>query len=159
MENKGSSVAGSQPACPRPCKECPWLTANHGKPHLDNWYTEKNRRRLWAKLKRGDSMSCHKTDPENPVPKGVEPVPSGTPVHECTGALILQQREVMLFQKHCEEAEAAGAKDGFKRYKVAGGAMTRGTLAYIVQRALFGGTPLVGGPPMSRPNLNEPVSR
>lgn len=148
-----------QPACPRPCKECPWLTENHGKPHADGWYTKKNRSRLWnGGLKHGDSMSCHKTDPNNPVPEGTQPVPEGTPVHECTGALVLQQKEIMLFQRCCDEARAVGDVDGFKRYRAAGGTMTRQGILIVVERFLFGGSAL-GGLKMSRPNLNEPVSR
>ncbi len=55
-------------AAPRPCSSCPWLIANHGRPHPDGWNTKRNRDRLWAKLRTGDSMSCHKTDVSNPVP-------------------------------------------------------------------------------------------
>lgn len=150
-------VKDSAPACPKPCKECPWLTENHGKPHPHGWYTEKNRKRLWKALKTGERMSCHKTDPSNEVPDGVTPVPDDTQTHECTGALILQQRELMLFQKCADEAHAAGTKDAFKRFKAAGGTMAKGALAYIVQRAMFGGMP--GSIRMSRPDLNEPVSR
>lgn len=152
-------MTAPSPACPRPCSQCPWLTANHGKPHPDGWYTKKNRTRLWnGGLRHGDEMSCHKTDPHNPVPEGVKPVPLDTVIHECTGALILQQREVMLFQRCSDEAQAAGTKDTFKRYKAAGGTMTKLGLGYLVQRVVLGGTPL-GGLAMSRPDLNEPVSR
>lgn len=142
-------------ACPRPCSTCPWRDENHGKLHLDGWYTKRNRKRLWAKLKLGEMMSCHKTDPSNPVPDGNEPVAEGTTPHECTGALILQQRELMLFQHGCADGQKAA--ETFKRYKEAGGTMTRFGLASLVERALFGGK--LGGLAMARPNLNEKVSR
>ncbi len=147
-------------ACPRPCSSCPWLTVNHGKPHPDGWYTKGNRKRLWnGGLRHGDLMSCHKTDPHNPVPEGEKPVPGDTVVHECTGALILQQRELMLFQTAAEHSEAVGDKRGsFKLYRQMGGTMTKMGLGEIVNRAMLGGTPF-GGLRMSRPDLNEPVSR
>jgi hypothetical protein len=99
-------------------------------------------------------MSCHKTDPNNPVPEGVAPVPHDTVIHECTGALILQQRELMLFQEHAEAARVESAKDGFKRYKAAGGTMTLYGLRSLVNRVMFGA---LGGMPMSRPDLSQPV--
>lgn len=138
------------PANPRPCSECPWRTDNHGKPHPDGWFTKRNRDRLWAKLRRGDSMSCHKTDPSNPVPEGVDPVKAGTTVHECTGALILQQREMMNFQ-------ACKSLPTYKAQHPKG--MTRTGLLVLVERSMFGGVPVLGGGvAMARPNLNEPVS-
>lgn len=39
-------------------------------------------------------MSCHPTDPSNPVPEGARPVPEGTIVRECAGAQVLIQREL-----------------------------------------------------------------
>src|SRR5690349_1270948 len=88
---------------PSPCSHCPWRTENHGKPHPDGWYTAANRKRLWAKLRRGESMSCHPTDPENPVSEkaraaGAVVAKEGSQVRECIGAIVLQQREVMRFQ-------------------------------------------------------------
>lgn len=143
--------SATAPANPRPCSECPWRTENHGQPHPDGWFTKRNRDRLWAKLRRGESMSCHKTDPSNPVPTGVDPVKAGTTVHECTGALILQQRETMNYQA-CQ-----GHLPTYKATHPKG--MTRIGLVTMVERTIFGGVPLLGaGVAMARPNLNEPVS-
>lgn len=50
-----------------PCAQCPWRTSNQGKRHPDGWYTKANLRRLWAGLRRGERMTCHPTDPANPV--------------------------------------------------------------------------------------------
>jgi len=134
-------------ACPRPCNECPWLTKNHGKPHPHGWYTKLNLARLWSKLRRGDSMSCHKTDIENPVPPGHEPPKPGTVVRECTGGLILQQREVM-------KAQDVGS---WKEYVAANTrGLTRTGLGQMLQRAMLGG--VFGVARMSRPDLNEAVS-
>lgn len=134
------------PAKPRPCATCPWRTANHGKPHPDGWYTKRNRARLWAQLRRGEMMSCHKTDPANPVPSGVKPVPYGTEVHECAGALVLQQREIMNFQR-CKSLP-------LYRSQHPNGLLRAGLLT-IAERAVFGG---MSGLVMARPDLNEPVS-
>lgn len=80
------------PPAEQPCRDCPWRTANHGKRHPDGWYRKDNRRRLWAGLKDGEHMTCHPTDPDNPVPDGWRTVPVGTRTRVCAGAhqLILQ---------------------------------------------------------------------
>ena len=149
-----------KPANPKPCSSCPWLISNHGKPHPDGWFTKKNRDRLWAQLRKGESMSCHKTDPDNRVPEGTAPVSEDVEPCECTGALILQQREVMKFQEHCKAAEAevlSSDRGGLKRYRAENSkGMTHDGLAEIMSRAMLGGTPF-GGLKLTRPNLNEPV--
>jgi hypothetical protein len=142
------------PATQHPCVHCPWRTANQGKPHPLGWYTKANLRRLWARLRRGEDMSCHPTDPRNPVPKGTRPAPEGSTTLECAGSLILKQRELMRFQKL---AERHPGKDSFKLYRHAHPlGLTRDGLWAVVDRALFGGVPLIGGLKMTRPDLNEP---
>lgn len=134
-----------------PCAQCPWRTSNHGKRHPDGWYTKANRQRLWAGLRRGDPMTCHPTDPENPVPLGTRAVPETVQTKECAGAIILQQREVWYWQHLF--------KGDFQVYRKARPfGLTRDGLAAMVSRLIFGGVPVVGGPAISRPNLNEPVS-
>lgn len=141
----------SAPANPKACASCPWRIKNQGTPHPDGWYRASNLARLWAKLKRGDSMSCHKTDPNNPVPEGTKPVPEGTTIHECTGALTLQQRELMNFQ---DIAKTEGKK-ALKIYKQQHpNGMSREGMLVLVERAMFGGTQ-IGGLEMSSPNLND----
>lgn len=141
---------GVKPANNRPCKDCPWRTENHGKRHKDGWFTKANRDRLWSKLRRGDSMTCHMTDPENPVPEGYKTVKDGVTTHECAGALILQQREFEKLQSDC------GASIPEYRKRNPRGLTKEGIMA-ILNRALYGGTPL-GPASMPTPNLNEPVS-
>lgn len=132
-----------------PCAQCPWRTANHGKRHPDGWYTKANRARLWAQLRRGEAMTCHPTDPENPVPLGARPVPSHVTTRECAGAIILQQREMDTLQR----------MDDFKAYRKARPmGLTREGVAEMISRIMFAGMPMIGGRPMPRPNLNEPVS-
>lgn len=133
----------------RPCAACPWRTENHGRRHPDGWYTAANRKRLWAKLRRGDGMTCHPTDPLNPIPEGARAVPENATTHECAGALILQQRELMYLQ---DEPDL----QTYRRNRPLG--LTRAGIAEMISRALFGGLPIVGGRAMSKPDLNEKVS-
>ena len=77
-----------------PCAACPWLTANHGRHHPEGWYSEANRRRLWAGLRTGEApgMTCHPTDPCN------QPVADHVVTKECYGAWLLIAREINAFQ-------------------------------------------------------------
>lgn len=137
------------PAAPHPCAACPWRIANQGKPHPHGWYTKKNLQRLWAGMRRGEaSMSCHPTDPDNLVPEGQRPVPDSAKTRECTGALILMQREIMRFQN-----EAAGDIGRYRRL-FPGGLMKAGLVA-VVHRHLYGGVPMFGALKMSTPDLNQ----
>lgn len=119
----------------RPCAACPWRTENHGKRHPHGWYTKKNLRRLWAKIRRGDSMTCHPTDPTNLVPDGTKPVPDGTQTRECAGALRLVQIELKKF-----EADP-------KTYDMKKGLTKTGLNYWALARCAFAGT-FVGGEPM-----------
>lgn len=138
-------------ARPAPCSACPWRTSNHGKPHPHGWYTAKNRARLWSKLRRGDSMTCHPTDPENEVPAGTRPVSKDATTHECAGGLVLQQRELEKVQGF------KTLKDYLKATPL--GLTVRG-FAVLVNRVVFSGVEAVmgGGAEMTRPDLNELVS-
>lgn len=140
-----------EPAAPRPCSACPWRTSNHGKPHPDGWYTARNRERLWGGLRRGVSMTCHPTDPDNPVPASQAPVSPSATTHECTGGHVLQQRELHYLDRILRDG---GTWADYRRAHPRG--LTREGAAELVSRLAFGGLPLVGGAPMSRPNLNEP---
>lgn len=133
----------------KPCAQCPWRTENHGKRHPGGWYTKANRQRLWARLRRGDSMTCHPTDPTNPVPEGMAPAPEHATTHECAGALILQQRELMYLQ-------SAPDLKSYRRSRPSG--LTVEGIQELISRALFGGVPMIGGRKMAEPDLNEPVS-
>ena len=136
-----------EPANPSPCSACPWRTENHGKPHPDGWYTARNRDRLWSKLRRGDGMTCHPTDPENPCSTGVT-VPEGVTTHECSGALILQQREI-------KKIEALPGSD-LKRYiQENPRGLTKTGIAQLIERIVFGG---LNGNAMPLLDLNEAVS-
>lgn len=149
------------PATRQPCAHCPWRISNQGKPHPDGWYTKKNLRRLWVGMRRGERMTCHPTDPDNPVtPKaiarGYKPAPENARTNECAGALILQQREYMRFQAIVESlspTERIG--DAMRRYRAAHPrGLTRDGLVALVERAMFGGSPL-DNLAMTKPDLNQ----
>jgi len=140
------------PANPKACSSCPWRIKNQGTPHPDGWYKPSNLARLWQRLRRGESMSCHKTDPNNPVPKGQTPVPDGTTIHECSGALIVQQREFMNFQLVAKTAPGKTALKVYKQQHPNG--MTREGMLVMLERAMFGGTAL-GGMKMSSLDLGD----
>lgn len=57
----------TQQAAPHACSACPWRLANQGKRHPDGWYAKANLSRLWSRLRRGEAMSCHPSDPNNEV--------------------------------------------------------------------------------------------
>lgn len=137
-----------------PCVHCPFRLSNQGTRHPDGWYTKANLGRLWAKLRRGDDMSCHPTDPSNPVSEraqaaGYKPAPAGSEVMECIGAHIVRQREFVLLT---DEYDA-----DIRRYRAARPfGLTRDGIAALVARAMFGGIPMISGRKMPLPNLNEP---
>lgn len=147
------SVQPGPEHAPAPCQWCPWLLDNHTRRHPDGWYTKANRRRLWAGLRRGESMACHPTDPTNPVSQaaraaGYRPAPPHSQVRECTGALVLVQREAQIF------SDLAGSVADYRRLRRNG--LVREGLIRIVERYLFGGTPF-GGRKLPKPDLNAPV--
>lgn len=135
-----------------PCPHCPWREANQGKPHPDSWYTKTNLRRLWAGLRRGEDMSCHPTDPGNPVSdaaaaKGYKPAPAHAEMRECAGALILKQREFMRLQD-----DYGSDITHYLRNRTRG--LTKVGILAMLERAMFGGT-AIGGRKMPTPELNE----
>jgi hypothetical protein len=131
-----------------PCDSCPWRVRNQGTKHPEDWYTRANLRFLWSKLRMGEKMSCHKTDPR------MEGVPAGVPLRECSGGAILQQREFMRLQRGFVEGNKLA--ETLKRYRLRNprGISKQGA-EVIVARAVAG--PLSGhGGPLPQVNLNEP---
>lgn len=101
-------------------------------------------------------MTCHPTDPENPIPPDAPTVSENCTTLECAGALILQQREVAIFQQHCHAADTEGKLDGLRRYRKARPkGLTREGIAAIVERAIFGSL----GAAMPTPDLNQEVNQ
>lgn len=144
------------PALPRACAHCPWRKSNQGKPHPDGWYRLANLRRLWRGLRNGDPMTCHPTDPYNPVPPGAQPVPEGVVTHECTGATILQQREAAIFnQLAVSDPTSKTTIRDYRRLRPRGLSQA-GLIEIILNRGLFGGVPILGGKAQARPDLMDP---
>lgn len=105
-------------ANPKPCAQCPWRTANQGTPHPHGFYAKKNLRRLWAGLRTGERMTCHPTDSRMAEFEGYEHTAEREHLHECAGALILVQREMVRLQDEMQGAERDGvAAEGYKRYR------------------------------------------
>lgn len=134
-----------------PCKQCPWRTENHGKPHPFGFYKKANVTRLWNQLRRGgNSMSCHPTDPSHP-----DHVASGTPTdaktRECAGAVILIRRELSSIAGPARELTTEGLGAYLKHRKK--GLTKDGFRYWAIQRIHFGKVPLIGGPPL--PEVNE----
>lgn len=140
----------------KPCLHCPWLTSNHGKRHPDGWYTKTKRRFLWAMLRRGEEiMSCHPTDPANPVSDkaraaGYRPAPPGTTPRLCIGAIVLVQRELYRISTEYDRVPSSYIAANPR-------GLTRNGIAAWAFRIGLGGTPL-SGPRIPRPDLNAPVS-
>jgi hypothetical protein len=130
-------------ANPEPCSACPWRLANQGTPHAGRWYGAKNLARLWSGLRRGERMTCHPTDPRM-RDLGL-PVSEEAVTHECTGSLVLVQREIMAFQNE-------GHTDVRSYARLHPRGLTRTGFFAIVSRAL---PPFPGEIPMARPNLNN----
>lgn len=142
-------------AAPHPCGACPWRTENQGKRHQHGFYTKKNLRRLWAGLRRGEAMTCHPTDPRMAEFDGYEKCADASKTKECTGSIILVQRELQRAADICERPEVE--TDGFKVYRREHPkGLTIDGIMENISRTLYGGVPLIGGRPMARPDLNEP---
>lgn len=97
-------------------------------------------------------MSCHPTDPNNPVPEGCTPSKASTTL-ECAGALILVQREVMKLQALVDAGDPK-ALQTYRREHNAG--LTKRGILVVVEREMFQGA--FGQLVMSKPDLDQPVS-
>ncbi len=100
-------------------------------------------------------MSCHPTDPANPVPDGWREVPVDTVTRECRGYQILVMREMSILERIIvfmgdHRINGAAAHKIYRKLRRRG-LTTEGAVA-LVERKLFG-----GGPPEPI-DLNQPVS-
>jgi hypothetical protein len=141
-----------EPACPVPCKHCPWRLANQGsKPDPHKFYTPGNLAQLWRGLRSGARMSCHPTDPRMAEFEGYEALADRESTHECAGALVIVQREWMVFQGMC----VAGNKKALQVYcRARPNGLTREGLIALMERAMLGGT-VLNPVAMSRPDLGD----
>ena len=143
-----------EPACPVPCKFCPWRLANQGsRPDPHKFYTPGNLARLWKGLRNGARMSCHPTDPRMAEFAGYEALVDREVTNECAGALVIVQREFMTFQNlAAANPESKKVVALYRKQRPNG--MTHSGLIALVERAMFGGT-ILNPIAMSRPNLGD----
>ena len=129
--------------CEKPCPQCPWRKDNQGKRHKNGFYTKQNLTRLWNGCRKGDTHSCHLTDPSHPhhIEAGA---PENAKAKECPGVVILAIREM----KKATEANNEMTPASIDRYLAARskGLSKDGLLYWGVQRYLMGGVPVMGGP-------------
>ena len=135
-------------AAQSPCRGCPWRLANQGQRHQHGFYCQANLARLWARLRRGERMTCHPTDPRMAEFEGYERAAGAKFTTECAGALILQQREVDTFQRLIK---AGGTLADYRQRRPRG--MARGGCLRIGSRRLVG---VPGAVPMTAMNLDTP---
>lgn len=149
-----------EPPNPKPCAHCPWRLSNAGRPNQHGFYSPANLRRLWNGMRKGNRMTCHPTDPHMSDFAGYEATAGREVTHECAGAAIMVQRELDMFQRCVQAAEAEGKRDGLARYKRLRGrlGMTREGLAYAVSVFTMGHLPppLGDGLATRRMELVEP---
>lgn len=137
-------------ANPHPCDQCPWRTANQGSPNdPHDFYTPANLARLWKGLREGERMSCHPTDSRMAEFEGYEHTADLGLLSECTGSLILAQRELWKFQQICEADPAPpnGKAEAIYRKANPKGLTRRGMIANV-ERLLW----VPNGP---NPELNQ----
>jgi hypothetical protein len=134
-----------------PCKGCPWLTKNHGRPPFEeppkgykvkgddyepDWYGKENAQDLWSLIRDGEMMTCHATDPGQ-----WEHVDQDKEPELCAGMLVLVQREMKVFERICRERQALGKRDGIDVYlKRRPNGLTRGGMIGWIERVAFGGS-------------------
>lgn len=94
-------------------------------------------------------MTCHPTDPRmnDMVGAADDEVREDATTHECTGSLVLVQRELMVLQK-------AFGSDPARYARERRGGLTKAGMVEAVSRYFFGGSPR-GGMAMSRPDLGD----
>ena len=137
---------------PEACAACPWRVSNKGKPSpvVDNqaygWYTQANLRRLWQGVKRGEIMTCHPTDHTMRQANG-KFIDQDVQTRECTGSVILQQREMQTLQDVSHHIKVYRQTRRF--------GLTRIGIETIITRLLYARVPLADVVPMGKPNLND----
>src|SRR5579864_1339428 len=138
----------------KPCAQCPWRLANHGKPHKFGFYRKANLRRLWNQIRSGGAeQSCHLTDPSHPdhVAVGAKP---GAQAQECPGSVILILREVnRMSDNNVMTPESADAYFASRRKGIKKGT---GALYWLISRIKLGGT-VMGGPKLPEVDVDDPA--
>lgn len=117
------------------CASCPWRRSNAGKKAAKvegekfAWYSTANLRRLWSGIRRGERMTCHPTDSRQKQLNGKFVSPD-VQTFECTGATILVQREMAIFQ-----SDFGGDIKAYRRDRPNG--ITKACMVGLINRMLF----------------------
>ena len=127
-----------------PCKTCPFLRSNQGKRTAGGFYSRRNLQRMWARIRQGELLICHSTDPEAWVtgsptcPKKGQIKPGNE--QACRGALYMVKREDKTLLKSID------AGTGFSGYARAPEAakppMTPLGFLAIAETVMLAGSPL-----------------
>jgi hypothetical protein len=143
-----------KPAFQSPCKTCPWRRENQGKPTPEGWYSDENLERMWDELRRGRRMTCHATDPDVYAAPHERPSSLGDHTHECAGALVLQQRELVLLDDLIQSDPTSPGLTTYLKKRPDG--LTVSGVAALMDRYLFGGI-VAGDTAMSTPCLGGDI--
>lgn len=139
----------------KPCKTCPFLVENWGKPNPNgftkeeaearneeknyhDWYTPENLKRLWGGTKEAEILICHSTDPGARDYGGWEIKPGVEQI--CLGQAVLAFQEIKL-------AEACNY-DLREYRRRSNSPMRREVLHAWAMRFALGRTDLFGGLPI-----------
>lgn len=142
-----------------PCKTCPFLRANYGKPNPEgydpnpeagqyDWYTKKNLLRIWNELRRGEAMVCHDTDPNASFYGGKDSKPGIERV--CIGSLAVIYRHAKAYEKITLQHPSWTFAKVFSAYRKKAGKypMTREGIRTWLLRIFFGNTKSPFGLPL-----------
>jgi len=83
---------------------------------------------------------------------GYEALAERDTINECTGALVVVQREWMVFQGMCEADPKGKTLQQYRKLRPNG--LMRSSLIALMERAVFGGS-VLNPVAMSRPNLGD----
>lgn len=129
------------PALESPCGACPWRTSNQGRQHPNGWYTKRNLSRLWGGMRRGEAMTCHPTDPSNPMPDGWREVPADAVTRECAGYQTMILREWSIIERiTLLPGNMTHVLQLYRRLRPRG--LTEIGVAALIERTMYAGTPL-----------------
>lgn len=124
------------PCNPKACSGCPWRVSVRQQAEAG---TRPDPHGFYG-LRKGDApgMSCHPTDDRMGEFDGYAP-PAGAEFRECTGSLIVMQREMRLLEAEMADRSLRNPIGDYQRKRGRGGALTRSGIAAFMERLLFGG--------------------
>jgi len=125
------------------CDQCPWRKVNQSKRHKFGFFTQANLKRLWNGLRKGNPMSCHKTDTGHPdhVACGAK----GDKPKECAGSIIVIRQELQMIANWNDNTVTDdGIIEYKKRFKQSRITVV-GFMYWVFERIQMAGVPIIGG--------------